>query len=102
MRDVAFSCDDRGVPFLKVAVWSLLSRYEGGEPIRVNVFEGWGGHSAAHKAEMEKIVGGFPRATPAIAKCQKAGNPVNNSFLLEPPPACVRPINWKTYRRQHP
>ena len=72
MRDVAFSCDDRGVPFLKVAVWSLLSRYEGGEPIRVNVFEGWGGHSAAHKAEMEKIVGGFPKATLRYVDVERA------------------------------
>lgn len=63
MRDVAFSCDDGGTPFLKVSVWSLLARYEGAEPIRVNVFEGWGGHSAAHKAELGEIVSRFPFAT---------------------------------------
>ena len=72
MRDVAFSCDDRGVPFLKVAVWSLLSRYKGAEPMRVNVFEGWGGHSAAHKAELEKIVGGFPQATLRYVDVERA------------------------------
>jgi len=59
MRDVAFSCDDNGVPFLKVSVWSLLAHYKGTEPLRVNVFEGWGGHSAAHKAELQAIVDGF-------------------------------------------
>ena len=63
MRDVAFSCDDRGTPFLKVAVWSLLDRYGGDEPLRVNVFEGWGGHSAAHKAELAAIVARFPCAS---------------------------------------
>ena len=63
MRDVAFSCDDGGVPYLKTAVWSLLSRYVGKEPLRVNVFEGWGGHSAAHKAELAELVGRFAGAT---------------------------------------
>jgi len=59
MRDVAFSCDDNGVPFLKVSVWSLLAHYKGSEPLRINVFEGWGGHSATHKAELQTIVDRF-------------------------------------------
>ena len=63
MRDVAFSCDDNGAPFLEVTAWSLLSRYKGNEPIRINVFEGWGGHSPAHKAALAEIVGRFPAAT---------------------------------------
>ena len=63
MRDVAFSCDDGGCGFLLVAVWSLLDRYAGAEPIRVNVFEGFGGHSAAHKEVLAEVVSRFPKAT---------------------------------------
>ena len=63
MRDVAFSCDDGGSDFLRVAVWSLLEHYVGEEPIRVNVFEGFGGHSAAHKAALAEVVARFPKAT---------------------------------------
>jgi len=59
MRDVVFSCDDNGVQFLKVSVWSLLDHYRGSEPIRINVFEGWGGHSAVHKRELQAIVDSF-------------------------------------------
>ncbi|MBQ0032773.1 MAG: hypothetical protein KBT68_08230 [bacterium] len=55
-RDIAFSCDDNGAKFLRVTVWSLLKHYKGDEPIRINVFEGFGGHSAANKLELEKIV----------------------------------------------
>ena len=57
MRDVAFSCDDNGAKFLRVTVWSLLHHYRGDEPLRINVFEGFGGHSAGNKLELESIVG---------------------------------------------
>ena len=63
VRDVAFSCDDNGVPFLKVAVWSLLAHYRPTVPLRVNVFEGWGGHSAESKRALGEIVARFPFAT---------------------------------------
>jgi len=63
VRDVAFSCDDNGAPFLRVAVWSLLNAYRGEEPIRVNVFEGYGGHSAANKSALADVVARFPKAT---------------------------------------
>ena len=56
MRDVAFSCDDNGAKFLRVAVWSLLQHYKGTEPIRINVFEGFGGHSAESKSKLEALV----------------------------------------------
>ena len=56
MRDVAFSCDDNGAKFLRVTVWSLLKHYKGTEPIRINVFEGFGGHSAENKAKLKSIV----------------------------------------------
>jgi len=59
MRDVAFSCDDNGAKFLRVTVGSLLSHYRGAEPLRINVFEGFGGHSAAHKAELQAIIDRF-------------------------------------------
>lgn len=56
MRDVAFSCDDNGAKFLCVTVGSLLSHYKGAEPLRINVFEGFGGHSAESKAKLRAIV----------------------------------------------
>ena len=51
MRDVVFSCDDNGARFLRVTVWSLLKHYKGPEPIRINVFEGFGGHGEENKAK---------------------------------------------------
>ena len=71
MRDVAFSCDDRGSAFLKVAVWSLLDNYGGDEPLRINVFEGWGGHSEAHKAELAAVVARFPGAALRYVDAEK-------------------------------
>ena len=59
MRDVCFSCDDNGAEFLRVTVWSLLKHYRGSEPLRINVFEGFGGHSAESKSRLEALVGGF-------------------------------------------
>ena len=59
MRDVAFSCDDNGARFLRVTVWSLLNHYRGDEPLRINVFEGFGGHSAENKAKLKSIVERF-------------------------------------------
>ena len=63
MRDVAFSCDDGGAAFLRVAVWSLLKHYAGEEPIRVNVLVGYGGHSAENRRLLSDVVAGFPKAT---------------------------------------
>ena len=62
MRDVAFSCDDNGAKFLRVTVWSLLDHYRGAEPIRINVFEGFGGHSEANKAKLQLIIDEFNKA----------------------------------------
>lgn len=62
MRDVAFSCDDNGARFLCVTVWSLLSHYGGKEPIRINVFEGFGGHSPENKKKLKAIVESFGAA----------------------------------------
>ena len=62
MRDVAFSCDDNGAKFLRVTVWSLLKHYKGTEPIRINVFEGFGGHSAENKRALADIVKAFNEA----------------------------------------
>lgn len=74
MRDVAFSCDDRGAKFLRVTVYSLLARYRSTEPLRINVFEGFGGHSPESKAALADVVARFPGASvryidvePAIA-----------------------------------
>ena len=57
MKDVVFSCDDNGAKFLRVTVWSLLEHYRGSEPIRINVLEGFGGHSAESKSKLEVLVG---------------------------------------------
>ncbi|MBO5751365.1 MAG: hypothetical protein J6R80_03050 [Kiritimatiellae bacterium] len=62
MREVAFSCNDAGSPFLSVTVWSLLSHYASDEPLRINIFEGWGGHSVEHKNALKEIVSKFPFA----------------------------------------
>ena len=59
MKDVAFSCDDNGAKFLCVTVWSLLKRRKSDEPLRINILEGFGGHSAENKARLQEIVGGF-------------------------------------------
>jgi len=59
MREVAFSCDDNGAKFLCVTVWSLLEHYRGEEPLRINVFEGFGGHSPESKAKLRKIIDEF-------------------------------------------
>ena len=63
MRDVAFSCDDNGAKFLRVTVWSLLKHYRGTEPIRINVFEGFGGHSAENKRLLQEAVDELNRST---------------------------------------
>ena len=65
MRDVCFSCDDNGAKFLRVTVWSLLKHYKGDEPLRINVFEGFGGHSAENKRRLQEIVESFGRANAA-------------------------------------
>ena len=75
MRDVAFSCDDRGARFLEVAVWSLLDRYRGAEPLRINVFEGWGGHSKESKGRLAEIVARFPGASLRYVDVEKALEP---------------------------
>ena len=53
MRDICFSCDDNGAKFLRVTVWSRLKHYAGSEPLRINVFEGSGGHSADSKNKLQ-------------------------------------------------
>ena len=63
LRDVVFSCDDGGARFLRVSVWSLLDHYRGKEPIRINVLEGFGGHSAESKRLLAETVARFPRAS---------------------------------------
>ncbi len=59
MKDIAFSCDDNGAKFLCVTVWSLLHNYCGQEPLRINVFEGFGGHSPESKAKLKSVVDSF-------------------------------------------
>ena len=75
MRDVAFSCDDNGAKFLRVTAWSLLKHYAGAEPIRINVFEGFGGHSAENKRRMEEVVAKFPLASVRYVDVESAVKP---------------------------
>ena len=75
MRDVAFSCDDNGAKFLRVTVWSLLKHYGGEEPIRINVFEGFGGHSPENKARLQTVVDGFPGASVRYVDVEPAVKP---------------------------
>ena len=81
MRDVAFSCDDNGAKFLRVTVWSLLKHYKGSEPIRINVFEGFGGHSAENKAKLQSIVEQFNQSRSKVEVEQ--GNLPTCAFGLE-------------------
>ena len=62
MRDVCFSCDDNGAKFLRVTVWSLLRHYKGKEPLRINVFEGFGGHREESKSKLKAIVEEFNKS----------------------------------------
>ena len=61
MKDVDFSCDDGGAKFLCVSVWSLLAHYRGAEPLRINVFTGFGRHSDESRAKLQAVVDGFNR-----------------------------------------
>ncbi len=63
MRDVVFSCDDRGAKFLRVSAWSLLSHYCGRDPIRVNVLTGFGGHGEENRRALAELVARCPNAT---------------------------------------
>jgi len=81
MRDVAFSCDDNGVRFLKVSVWSLLTHYKGSESVRINVFDGFGGHSEAHRNEMRELVARFPKATLRYVNVEPAVEPYRGIIL---------------------
>ena len=75
MRDVCFSCDDNGAKFLCVTVWSLLKNYRDSMPLRINVFEGWEGHSAENKAKLKSLVEGFSFATLRYINVEKAIEP---------------------------
>ena len=81
MKDVAFSCDDRGARFLRVTVWSLLRHWRADEPIRVNVFEGYGGHSAESKRHLAEVVGRFPNATVRYIDVEPAVAPYADLIL---------------------
>lgn len=81
MRDVAFSCDDNGAKFLCVTVWSLLDRYRGSEPIRINVFEGFGGHSDGNKAKLAEVVAKFPNASVRYVNVEEAIRPYGDLIM---------------------
>ena len=81
MKDVAFSCDDNGAAFLRATVWSLLDRYRGAEPIRINVFEGFGGHRAESKRRLADVVARFPRATVRYLDVEPAVAPYRDLIL---------------------
>ena len=75
IRDVAFSCDDNGAKFLRVMVWSLLRHYKGDEPLRINVFEGFGGHSAESKQKLQDVVSCFSQASVRYVDVEPAVKP---------------------------
>ena len=84
MKDVAFSCDDRGAKFLRVTVWSLLRHYRGDEPLRINVFEGLGGHSVESKAKLQAVVDAFRRPQPGAAPVDAVVRYVNVDQAIKP------------------
>ena len=75
MRDVAFTCDDNGAKFLRVSVYSLLSHYRGSEPIRINILEGYGGHSAENLRALEDLIAKFPGTVVRYVNVEKAVEP---------------------------
>ena len=75
MRDIAFSCEDTGAKFLRVTVWSLLKHYHGSEPLRINVFEGFGGHSAESKRLLDEVIAKFPAASVRYVDVEPAVKP---------------------------
>ena len=90
MKDVAFSCDDNGAKFLRVTVWSLLKHYKGDEPIRINVFEGFGGHSAENKKKLQSIVDEFNEKKLGVEKrcrCRMEGENASLHLGSTPTPA---------------
>ena len=84
MRDVAFSCDNDGAKYLCVSVWSLLSRYRGDQPIRINVFEGFAGHSAENKAKLQTIIDGFNKLR--REEMERSGGQRNENLHCPPSP----------------
>jgi len=54
---VIYASNDRGWPFLKVAVQTLVSHVTAEKGYVIDVFEGEGGISAVHKAELRELVG---------------------------------------------
>ena len=75
MRDVAFTCDDNGAKFLRVAVWSLLTHYKGDEPLRINVLVGFGGHSAENRRLLDEVVARFRGASVRYVDVEPAVKP---------------------------
>lgn len=75
MKDVAFSCDDNGAVYLRVAVGSLLEHYKSRQPLRINVFEGFGGHSPQSKDRLQKVVDRYPFAMVRYVNVENAIKP---------------------------
>ena len=82
MKDVAFSCDNNGAKFLCVTVWSLLEHYKGDEPLRINVFEGFGGHSSESKLKLAAIVEEWNRRKLDEVKVKGEGEQWSSFFSL--------------------
>lgn len=58
---VIYATDDGGWRFLKVAVHTLVSHVDAAKPYVIDVLEGEGGLSVAHRAELLRLVAGrFP------------------------------------------
>ncbi len=74
VRDIAFSCDNNGAKFLCVTVWSLLNGYRGDAPLRINVFEGFGGHSPESKAKLRAVVDSFNAKDNCKTSCGRIGD----------------------------
>lgn len=61
MRDVVYSCDERGARFLAVSMYSLLAHYRGDEPLRIDILEVGTGFPTVVKDGLRSIVGRFGR-----------------------------------------
>jgi len=84
---VIYASNDCGWPFLKVAVHTLVTHVAADKPYVVDILEGEGGVSPAHKAELLELVGGrmpvrFHDVSPFLDANRPALEAANNGRTL--------------------
>jgi len=80
MRDVVLSSNDAGVDYLLVTAYSLLSKYRGTEPIRINVLDGYGGLKEANRTRIRELVAQYPPALVRFISIEPMISPVRDQL----------------------